>query len=551
MPPGVIRAKTYQGIQVHELALDSKTLVMRRVKDGYVNATHILKVAGLEKAERTKILEKEIVLSSNFFEKVQGGYGKYQGTWVPLEEARILAQKYDAEAKIRTLLDMDVNAIGPFTIEESEFPVKGADASPAHAKSSKPAPRTAAASSSSPSPNAVEDAPAQILAPENAVVSLNVKGAMTRRRAKMGLEGIDPRDVAKQAATPARKRVRFPPGLIDPAPRKPTRIRVPQKLKAAAKRNQKRAAALKEEEEVDASKKASAKKAPQRGGKKKEETPPPPKRSLFEKRKELILNTIMDSKIEVNDIINLLMSRWPEPKLTPSIKVSLSKKQQSGTLLYPSSNLPITTPKKKRLSWRVALDKNGRTAGHYAARYGKWRIVRGLIQRNTTANITTFDGANYLMSAISHPSCRRQGCFKKMLEVIGNTYEHTDKKSRTVLHRLARASGDCRHERREAAVFYTECIISHFPKPHNAAWINAQDNDGRTALHLACQGGNRRMVELLIIELLADHTIQDLDGALAADLSSTWAVTEFLMVDTLPRFVVHSRFLLPDLVCAC
>ncbi|KAI8809725.1 hypothetical protein BJ742DRAFT_221869 [Cladochytrium replicatum] len=533
MPPGVIRAKTYQGIQVHELSLDTKTLVMRRVKDGYVNATHILKVAGLEKAERTKILEKEIVLLSKSFEKVQGGYGKYQGTWVPLEEARGLAQKYDAEAKIRALLDLDGNAVGPFTIEEIDSPVNDEDASQTNAKSSRSVLKSTALKSSTSHPplNNGDDEVTQSFILANPAVALNVRGAMTRRRAKMGLEGIDPEEaVPKQAATSARKRVRFPPGLVDPTLCKPTCFRVPQKLKAAAKRNQRRSAAQKRAEETDTAEKSTSKKAAQRGGKEKEETPPPPsKKSLFEKRKELIVNTIMDSKVEVNQVVDLLMARWPEPKKAPPAQVSPSKKQLLSNPQESSVTNSIPTPKKKRMSWRVALDKNGRTAGHYAARYGKWRIVRGLIQRNTTANITTFDGANYLMSAVSHPSCRLNGCFKKMLDVIGNTYEHADKKGRTVLHRLARASGDCRHERREAAVFYTECMISHFPNPPKASWVNSQDSEGRTALHLACQGGNRRMVELLITELLADHTIQDLDGAVAADLSSTWALTEFLM----------------------
>jgi hypothetical protein len=53
--------------------------VMRRQADSFLNATQILKVAGIEKGRRTKILEREI--ASGIHEKVQGGYGKYQGTW--------------------------------------------------------------------------------------------------------------------------------------------------------------------------------------------------------------------------------------------------------------------------------------------------------------------------------------------------------------------------------------------------------------------------------------------------------------------------------------
>jgi regulatory protein SWI6 len=55
---------------------------MRRRGDSYVNATQILKVAGVDKGRRTKILEKEILPGKH--EIVQGGYGKYQGTWCAL-----------------------------------------------------------------------------------------------------------------------------------------------------------------------------------------------------------------------------------------------------------------------------------------------------------------------------------------------------------------------------------------------------------------------------------------------------------------------------------
>ena len=53
--------------------------VMRRRADGYMNATQILKVAGVDKGRRTKILEREIL--PGLHEKIQGGFGRYQGTW--------------------------------------------------------------------------------------------------------------------------------------------------------------------------------------------------------------------------------------------------------------------------------------------------------------------------------------------------------------------------------------------------------------------------------------------------------------------------------------
>lgn len=77
-PQPTVYLATYSNVPVYEITIRG-IAVMRRRTDGFLNATQILKVAGIEKAKRTKILEKEILTGEH--EKVQGGYGKYQGTW--------------------------------------------------------------------------------------------------------------------------------------------------------------------------------------------------------------------------------------------------------------------------------------------------------------------------------------------------------------------------------------------------------------------------------------------------------------------------------------
>lgn len=61
----------------YQFGVDLKEHVMRRRYDDYINATHILKAAGFDKPARTRILEREVQKGEH--EKVQGGYGKYQG----------------------------------------------------------------------------------------------------------------------------------------------------------------------------------------------------------------------------------------------------------------------------------------------------------------------------------------------------------------------------------------------------------------------------------------------------------------------------------------
>ncbi|OQU98139.1 KilA-N domain-containing protein [Cladophialophora immunda] len=95
-----IYSATYSNVPVYELKVGGDH-VMRRRSDNWVNATHILKIAGFDKPARTRILEREV--QKGVHEKIQGGYGKYQGTWVPLNEGRSLAEKHgvlDRTAKI-------------------------------------------------------------------------------------------------------------------------------------------------------------------------------------------------------------------------------------------------------------------------------------------------------------------------------------------------------------------------------------------------------------------------------------------------------------------
>lgn len=67
-------------VPVYELKIAGDH-VMRRRSDDWINATHILKLAGYDKPARTRILEREV--QKGVHEKIQGGYGKYQGELNP------------------------------------------------------------------------------------------------------------------------------------------------------------------------------------------------------------------------------------------------------------------------------------------------------------------------------------------------------------------------------------------------------------------------------------------------------------------------------------
>lgn len=96
-------------MSVYEMEVNG-VAVMRRRSDSWLNATQILKVAGVEKGKRTKVLEKEIL--SGEHEKVQGGYGKYQGTWINYKRGVEFCRQYGVEDILRPLLEYDVGSDG-------------------------------------------------------------------------------------------------------------------------------------------------------------------------------------------------------------------------------------------------------------------------------------------------------------------------------------------------------------------------------------------------------------------------------------------------------
>ncbi|PVU99739.1 hypothetical protein BB559_000452 [Furculomyces boomerangus] len=96
---------SYAGVEVYQ-QLYNDTAVMRRISDSYVNITQVLKCAQYDKLHRTRFLEKEV--HNGTHEKVQGGYGKYQGTWVPLEKAVELAKRLNVFNSLKNILEYDI-----------------------------------------------------------------------------------------------------------------------------------------------------------------------------------------------------------------------------------------------------------------------------------------------------------------------------------------------------------------------------------------------------------------------------------------------------------
>lgn len=105
--------------------------VMRRRADSWLNATQILKVAGVDKGKRTKVLEKEILAGEH--EKVQGGTEGTKGPGSITKEPEISAERMASKIcfvlcsstiwdRMETSLETDCSRLQP---RNKQWPLRG------------------------------------------------------------------------------------------------------------------------------------------------------------------------------------------------------------------------------------------------------------------------------------------------------------------------------------------------------------------------------------------------------------------------------------------
>ncbi|TIA86266.1 hypothetical protein E3P99_03741 [Wallemia hederae] len=128
----------YSGVPVYEFNCKN-VAVMKRRSDSWMNATQILKVANFDKPQRTRILEREVQKGTH--EKVQGGYGKYQGTWIPMARSVELARQYRIELLLDPIIKYEPGSQSP-PLAPKHATASGARARKANAPAAQTLPST-------------------------------------------------------------------------------------------------------------------------------------------------------------------------------------------------------------------------------------------------------------------------------------------------------------------------------------------------------------------------------------------------------------------------
>lgn len=475
MIPINLYSATYSGVAVYEF-IHPKSSVMRRKHDGWVNATHILKVANFPKAKRTRILEKDV--QTGVHEKVQGGYGKYQGTWVPLERAITIAQDFSVLDDLTPLFQYKNNGeMTPPPAPKHHHASSGAGSRKAKVtKSSTRTPKSKKVNKSKEKENdELEQLPAFNNTPPGWSIrknnNLNVSEATKLESRRL----VAPKNV-----------------IIDGTESSPVmrisdeEIIEDDKINFNSRNNRlhddnSSISDFMTDRDLD---RALAQSQTYGKG-----------ASEFVKSESILAKS--NTPIYNHQAIHSMNSRDKEfaKELFLYFETNdRSKKDIPSFVLHESGGFSINQP--------VDIDFN--TTLHLACAMGDLILCEILIRKSCNTRVLNNLGQIPLFSAVKYPNCYYRGgrTFERFLNFLSNTIFDIDDKGRTLLHEIAISTDN--KEKFPAARYYTEILLRTITEMENTTaqrlgeFINRQDIEGNTALHIFTENKADRCIRILM-----------------------------------------------------
>ena len=517
---------------------------MRRRSDGWLNATQILKVAGVDKGKRTKVLEKEILTGEH--EKVQGGYGKYQGTWISYKRGREFCHQYGVEDILRPLLDYDVSADGSGGQGQQETPTKE-QAMAANRKrfynTSLDQPRA----NGGPITNGtffqnISPTTSVALAAMNKAARLNSPaprpGNLRRSSQQEGFLGGSQQSMMSEGSFYAD--AKYDSAYSTQANGEPPRKRMrPDSQDGMAPPGL----------PIDTSMRSA--------------TPTEPNESF-------LYDGTMSQEFNGNGD-PVAAAPLPSPVTDDQqekMGLILDLFAESGRTDY-SSHPALTQLSGEELN--IPLDASANNALHWAATLAKVPLLKLLIQKGANIFRGNAAGQSPLISAVLVNNCWEHSCFPELLELLGQLIEVRDLQGRTILHHIAVSSGI--KGRAPSSKYYLEALLEFLVRigthpstaPGGASValavvanmqangdataassqdssatpvptapivqsakgavslvrflshiVNARDKAGNTALNLVARIGNQSIIKQLL-EIHADSSLPNHKGVSAKD----------------------------------
>lgn len=494
--------------------------VMRRRADGWLNATQILKVAGVDKGKRTKVLEKEILTGQH--EKVQGGYGKYQGTWISYQRGREFCRQYGVEQLLLPLLEYDINADGAPGQQNVETPTK---------EQAMAAQRKRMYGGESRSMNQAQGG---TFFKNMSSTAANAINALNRTRVDSPARAMDGRRSA--------------------GPRRPSQQQFSQDMSFVGG-SQQSVHSLPSQDSFTANNGVLSQNASFAEYQNNDEPPrkrmrPTPENSFMNSYDGTMDNFIgtagsptEPSQSFFSQAGQSFMATQPfvfglEPLPHPSGQLEERKKELLLDLFMDPSRTDFDDhPAFLTLSgdeYEVPIDTSCNTALHWAATLARIPLVKKLMDKGFDIRRTNSGGETALIAACQARNNLDQNTFSALLDLLSPSIEIRDARGRTMLHHIAVSSA--MKGRAAVGKYYLESLLGHVikqPGPVSAnnmsfdgpkstpmtltrfmsEIVNAQDKSGDTALNLAARTSTKTIIDQLL-EVGADPHIAN-RGALA------------------------------------
>ncbi|KAL6702453.1 transcriptional regulator swi6 [Coniothyrium glycines] len=520
-----IYTAVYSGVSVYEMEIN-RIAVMRRRSDGWLNATQILKVAGVDKGKRTKVLEKEILTGEH--EKVQGGYGKYQGTWINYRRGREFCRQYGVEDLLRPLLDYDISADGNAG-HGIETPTKE-QAMAANRKrfyTQSMDGRSTSQSVGGTFFSNISSTATSALAAMNKVARLNSPAprpaSSSHGRRAVARPSQAPLASQESFRTSSQQSIASEPSFSGANGNGPTDSAYGTGMDETQEPPRKR---MRPSQEESFSQPNGAELSMRDLG-----SPTEPSESFYQHQTRHRI-TLPDGEVP---------SALP-PLPHPDTKSNEEKQAMLTDLFADQTRTDFTNhPAILHLSGAdldMPIDNTSNTALHWAATLARVSLMRLLVSKGANMFRGNASGQTPLMSAVSVNNSLDHSCFPETLEILAPLIELRDSQGRTILHHIAVT---CAIKGRAASSkYYLEALLeylvrsnigasqvpsfhesSNYPKPIGLMrfmqeMVNARDKAGNTALNLAARIGNRNIISQLM-EVQADPTIPNHKGTRPID----------------------------------
>ena len=192
------------------------------------------------------------------------------------------------------------------------------------------------------------------------------------------------------------------------------------------------------------------------------------------------------STADINDKVNKYLSKLVDYFISNDMRLN---KQVPPELLEPPPNSApfIDAP----------IDPEQHSAFHWACSMGILPIVETLFSAGTNIRTTNSHGQTPLMrSAMFHNSYTRRS-FPRIFQLLHETVFDVDNDLQTVIHHIVK-----RKSSTPSAIYYLDTVLSKIkdfsPQYGVEMLLNAQDNNGDTALHIAARNGDKLFFDTLL-----------------------------------------------------